>query len=194
MQRCPWAEGNDLMRRYHDTEWGVPVHEDTRHFEFLVLESAQAGLSWLTVLKRREAYRKAFAGFDFTVVAGYDAQKIEELLQDAGIIRNRRKIEAAVNNARRFLEIRKGFGSFDSYIWGFVDGRPLVNRCRRLADIPPHTELSDRVAKDLKGRGFQFVGSTITYSHLQAVGIVNDHLLSCFRYEEITRLAGGAPP
>jgi len=194
MQRCPWAEGNDLMRRYHDTEWGVPVHEDTRHFEFLVLESAQAGLSWLTILKRREAYRKAFAGFDFTVVAGYDAEKTEELLQDTGIIRNRRKIEAAVNNARRFLEIREGFGSFDSYIWGFADGRPLVNQCRRLDDIPAHTELSDRVAEDLKRRGFQFVGSTIVYSHLQAVGIVNDHLVSCFRYPEITRLAGGAPP
>jgi DNA-3-methyladenine glycosylase I len=194
MKRCPWSTDNELLIRYHDTEWGVPVHDDRKHFEFLVLESAQAGLSWLTILKRREGYRRAYSGFDPEMVAAYDEKKIAELLQDTGIIRNRRKIEASIVNARRLLEIRKSHGSFDAYIWGFVKNKPVVNRWKTIAEIPAKTELSDAVAKDLKKRGFQFVGSTIMYSHLQAVGIVNDHVISCGRYREINRLEGKAPP
>ena len=193
MERCPWPANDELMIRYHDTEWGVPVRDDIRHFEFLVLESAQAGLSWRTILNRREGYRKAFAGFDPGRVAAFTDGKIAELLRDTGIIRNRRKVEAAVNNARRVLEIQKNHGSFDAYLWGFVAGRPVVNRWQRISEIPAQTELSDRIAKDLKQRGFRFVGSIIIYSHLQAVGLVNDHLVSCYRYEEINRMKGKAP-
>jgi len=187
--RCPWCEGADLYRRYHDEEWGVPVHDDRKHFEFLVLESAQAGLSWSTILKKRENYRKAYRGFDPQIVARFGARDIERLLKDAGIVRNRLKIESSINNAKRFLEIREEFGSFDAYLWGFVGGSPLVNRWKALSEIPAQTELSDSVSKDLKTRGFRFVGSTIIYAHLQAVGVVNDHLVGCFRYGEL----GGKP-
>jgi DNA-3-methyladenine glycosylase I len=187
--RCPWCEGADLYRRYHDEEWGVPVHDDRKHFEFLVLESAQAGLSWSTILKKRENYRKAYRGFDPQIVARFGARDIERLLKDAGIVRNRLKIESSINNAKRFLEIREEFGSFDAYLWGFVGGSPVVNRRRILSEIPAKTELSDRISKDLKTRGFRFVGSTIIYAHLQAVGVVNDHLVGCFRYGEL----GGKP-
>jgi DNA-3-methyladenine glycosylase I len=184
--RCPWCEGAELYRRYHDEEWGVPVHEDRKHFEFLVLESAQAGLSWSTILNKRENYRKAYRGFDPDTVARFGARDIARLLNDAGIVRNRLKIESSVNNAKRFLEVRKEFGSFDAYLWGFVGGSPLVNRWRTLSEIPAGTELSDRISKDLKARGFRFIGSTIIYAHLQAVGVVNDHLIDCYRYDELT--------
>jgi DNA-3-methyladenine glycosylase I len=187
--RCPWCEGADLYRRYHDEEWGVPVHDDRKHFEFLVLESAQAGLSWSTILKKRENYRKAYRGFDPQIVARFGARDIERLLKDAGIVRNRLKIESSINNAKRFLEIREEFGSFDAYLWDFVGGSPVVNRRRTLSEIPAKTELSDWISKDLKTRGFRFVGSTIIYAHLQAVGVVNDHLVGCFRYGEL----GGKP-
>lgn len=185
MDRCPWCEGNDLYERYHDEEWGVPVHDDGKHFEFLILESAQAGLSWLTILKRREGYRKAFADYDPEIVSTYDEKRIEELVKDPSIIRNRMKIEAAVNNAKRFIEVQEEFGSFDSYIRNFVDGKQVVNNWISMKQIPPKTELSDRISKDMKKRGFKFVGSTIIYAHLQAVGIVNDHITSCYRYEEV---------
>ena len=182
--RCPWG-GDELMIHYHDEEWGVPVHDDNTHFEFLVLEMFQAGLSWLTVLRKREAFRKAFANFDPKRVARFNAQDIARLLNDAGIIRNRLKIAAAVNNAKRFLEVQQEFGSFDKYIWGFVGGKPVVNKWKTLADIPASTELSDRVSADLKKRGFKFAGSTIVYAHLQATGLVNGHVTSCFRYREV---------
>lgn len=184
LTRCPWG-GDGLMTAYHDEEWGVPVHDDNTHFEFLALEMFQAGLSWLTVLRKREAFRKAFAGFDPKKVAKFNAEDVAKLLTDAGIIRNRLKIEAAVNNARRFLEVQKEFGSFDNYIWGFVGGKPVVNKWKTLAGIPASTELSDRVSADLKGRGFKFVGSTIVYAHLQATGLVNDHVTGCFRYQQL---------
>ena len=183
--RCPWCEGTELYRRYHDEEWGVPVHDDRKHFEFLVLESAQAGLSWSTILKKRENYRKAYRGFDPGVVARFGARDRERLLNDAGIVRNRLKIESSINNAKRFMEIQGQFGSFDAYLWGFVGGSPVVNRWKTLSEIPANTELSDTISKDLKGRGFRFVGSTIIYAHLQAVGVVNDHLTGCFRHAEL---------
>ncbi len=183
--RCSWCEGNDLYIRYHDEEWGVPVHDDIRHFEFLVLESAQAGLSWLTILKKREAYRRAYRGFDPRTVSRFGSKDRERLLHDAGIVRNRLKIESSICNAGRFLEVQQEFGSFDSYLWAFVDGRPIVNSRRTLEEIPAKTELSDTISKDLKARGFRFIGSTIMYSHLQAVGLVNDHLVSCFRYQQL---------
>jgi DNA-3-methyladenine glycosylase I len=185
MKKCKWCLGNEMYERYHDEEWGAPVHDDRSHFEFLVLESAQAGLSWLTILKRREGYRRAFANFDSEKVAKYDQRKIEALVKDPTIIRNRRKIEAAVNNAGRFLEIRKEFGAFDNYIWSFVKGKPVVNKWKTLEEIPARTDLSDKVSKDLKKRGFKFIGSTIIYAHLQATGIINDHIVSCFRYNEL---------
>jgi DNA-3-methyladenine glycosylase I len=186
LKRCGWSENDDVMNRYHDEEWGVPNHDDRRHFEFLVLESAQAGLSWRTVLHKRENYRRAYDGFDPRTVAKYGSKKIEELLGDPGIIRNRRKIEASINNAERFLEVQKEFGSFDAYLRRFTGGRQVVNRWRRLAEIPARTELSDTISADMKQRGFSFVGSTIVYSHLQAVGVVNDHLVNCFRYRQVT--------
>ena len=184
-KRCPWCEGAELYRRYHDEEWGAPVHDDRRHFEFLVLESAQAGLSWSTILKKRENYRKAYRGFDPKVVARFGARDIQRLLKDAGIVRNRLKIESSINNAKRFLEVQEELGSFDAYLWGFVGGNPVVNRRRNLSEIPAKTDLSDRISTDLKARGFRFIGSTIMYAHLQAVGVVNDHLISCFRYAEL---------
>ena len=183
--RCPWAGTDPLYVKYHDEEWGVPVHSDRIHFEFLILEGAQAGLSWATILKRREGYRGAFSGFDPGLVADYDNEKIEELLKNSGIIRNKRKILSAINNARAFLEVQKEFGSFDSYIWSFVGGNPIVNQWKSLEEVPAYTELSIALSKDLKKRGFSFVGPTITYAHMQAVGLVNDHLVSCFRHKEV---------
>ncbi|OAA27228.1 DNA-3-methyladenine glycosylase [Kosmotoga arenicorallina S304] len=185
--RCPWAGTDPLYVKYHDEEWGVPVHSDRIHFEFLILEGAQAGLSWSTILKRREGYRKAFSGFDPEIVADYDEDKIEELLKNSNIIRNRQKIISAINNARAFLKVQKEFGSFDSYIWSFVSGKPIVNKWKRVEEIPAYTELSVALSKDLKKRGFSFVGPTIVYAHMQAVGLVNDHLVSCFRYKEIQK-------
>ena len=174
------------MVAYHDTEWGVPVHDDRTHFEFLVLEGAQAGLSWSTILKRREGYRKAFAGFDAAKVARFTPARVEKLLADPGIIRNRAKVEATVRNARHFLEVQEEFGTFDAYIWGFVGGLPLVNTWRRIDQLPAVTAESEAFSKDLRSRGFGFVGPTVCYAHLQACGLVNDHMVSCFRYAELT--------
>lgn len=185
MNRCGWCGTDPLYVAYHDAEWGAPVHSDRKHFEFLVLEAAQAGLSWITILRRRENYRRAYDGFDPEKVARYGDAKIEALLQDPGIIRNRRKIEASVTNARRFLEVQKEFGSFDRYLWGFTDGRPVVGNYSRLEEIPASTPLSEAVSRDLRRRGFRFVGPVIVYSHLQAVGVVNDHINGCFRKNEI---------
>jgi DNA-3-methyladenine glycosylase I len=184
--RCPWVDpANDLYTAYHDTEWGLPVHDDRVHFEFLLLESAQAGLSWYTVLRKRENYRRAFAGFDPARVAEFGPDEVAALLGDPGIIRNRLKIEAAVNNARCFLAIQTEFGSFDAYVWRFVGGHPKVNALRSLADYPATAPESDALSRDLKMRGFKFVGSTIIYAHMQATGLVNDHTLDCFRRTEI---------
>jgi len=183
-KRC-WGGNDPLMIAYHDTEWGVPLHDDRGLFEFLVLEGMQAGLSWATILRKRENFRKAFSGFDARRVAGYGTRDVQRLLQDPGIIRNRLKIEAAINNARRFLEVQKEFGSFDRYIWGFVEGKPIRNRFRTLSELPARTPLSDRISKDLKSRGFKFTGSTIVYAHLQATGMVNDHMVHCFRYRQV---------
>ena len=176
------------MLRYHDCEWGVPVHDDRRHFEFLVLEAAQAGLSWSTVLRKREGYRHAFSGFDPALVARYTPKRIETLLANPEIIRNRRKIESAVRNAQAFLAIQESYGSFDDYCWRFVDGRPKLNRWMSIREIPATSAESDAFSKDLKHRGFSFVGSTVIYAHMQAVGMVNDHLAGCYRYREIRRL------
>jgi DNA-3-methyladenine glycosylase I len=190
VQRCRWAEGvNELYLRYHDTEWGVPVHDDQKQFEFLILEGAQAGLSWSTVLNKREAYRKAFAGFNPAKVARFDKRKVESLLENPGIIRNRLKVSSAVTNAKAFLAVQEEFGSFDDYIWQFVGGRPIQNRRKTMKDIPATSPESDALSKDLKKRGFKFVGSTIVYAHMQAVGMVNDHVVSCFRYRECRALS-----
>jgi DNA-3-methyladenine glycosylase I len=187
-RRCTWANPTDqLMIDYHDREWGVPVHDDRKHFEFLVLETAQAGLSWAIVLKKREGYRRAFSEFDPHKVARYTEKKIEALVADPAIVRNRMKIEAAVKNARAFLAVQAEFGSFDAYCWRFVDGRPQVNRRRLSREIPATSPESDAFSKDLKRRGFSFVGSTIIYAHMQAVGMVNDHLVECFRYRQVSR-------
>jgi DNA-3-methyladenine glycosylase I len=183
--RCPWGEGNEFLTPYHDTEWGVPVKDDIKHFEFLCLEAFQAGLSWLIVLKKREAFRKAFAGFDPKKVARFGAGEIEELVLNAAIIRNRRKIEATINNAHRFLEVQKEWDSFSAYIWSFVEGKPVVNKWRTQDEIPASTVLSDLVSADLKKRGFKFMGTTVIYAHLQAIGVVNDHITSCFRYRDL---------
>lgn len=183
--RCAWCGTDPLYVRYHDEEWGVPVHDDRTLFEFLVLEGAQAGLSWLTILRRREAYRRAFADFDAQRVAAFTEADVERLVGDASIIRNRAKIKAAIGNARAFLDVQASFGSFETYIWDFVDGRPIRNRWRRLDDIPAVTPLSETISKDLKQRGFRFVGPTIVYAHMQATGMVNDHLVDCFRYNEV---------
>lgn len=181
--RCPWCEKDPVYIEYHDKEWGVPVHDDRKLFEFLILEGAQAGLSWLTILKRREGYRKAFANFDPEKVSRFSKNKIEKLMLDKGIIRNRLKIEAAINNAKAFLKIQEEFGSFDKYSWQFVNGKTIVNRLKSLKNAPATSKESDLFSKDLKSRGFKFVGSTIIYAHMQAVGMVNDHLISCFRYK-----------
>ena len=183
--RCDWCLKDDLYIEYHDNEWGSPLHDDQKLFEFLLLEGVQAGLSWLTVLRKRENYRKAYDNFDPAIVAAYDESKMGELLQNAGIIRNRLKIAASVNNAKRFLEVQKEFGTFDKYIWSFVDYQPIVNYFETLAEIPARTELSDKISSDMKKRGFKFVGSTIIYAHMQATGMVNDHLVSCVRHHEL---------
>lgn len=186
LRRCPWVDpGKNDYIEYHDREWGVPVYDDRLIFEFLTLESAQAGLSWYTVLKKRENYRAAFANFEPEKVARFDAAKIEDLLQNPGIIRNRLKINATVNNARRFLEVQDKYGSFSVYIWDFVDGRPKINTIRRLSDYPATSRESDVLSKDLKQKGFKFLGSTICYAHMQATGMVNDHIIDCFRRMEI---------
>lgn len=182
IKRCGWVTNDEIYIKYHDEEWGVPVHDDRKLFEMLILEGAQAGLSWITVLKKRNHYREVFDNFSYEKVAAYDENKIKELLDDPGIIRNRRKINSAVNNAKVFIDIRKEFGSFDSYLWGFVDNKPVQGNFEKLSDVPVKTELSDIISKDLKKRGMSFTGSTIIYSYLQAVGVVNDHIKSCFRY------------
>ncbi len=187
--RCRWAHGgNDLYLAYHDDEWGVPVRDDRRQFEFLTLESAQAGLSWSCVLNKREGYRRAFADFDPEKVARFTAKKMERLMTDAGIIRNRLKIQAAVTNARCFLAVQEEFGTFNEYFWSFVDGRTIQNRWRDHAQVPATSKESDALSKDLKARGFKFVGSTIIYAHMQAAGLVNDHLVSCFRHQACCKL------
>ncbi len=185
--RCPWSLGFDQYIEYHDKEWGVPVHDDNVHFEFLILEGAQAGLSWSTILKKREGYRKAFANFDPKKVARFTEAKLEKLLLDPGIVRNRLKVYAAVNNAKRFLEVQKEFGTFDKYIWSFVGGKPIVSKLKTLKEIKPTTPESDALSKDLIKRGFKFVGSTVIYAHMQACGLVNDHLVDCFRYHEVPK-------
>ncbi len=181
--RCPWASGNELDKHYHDTEWGVPVHDDRKHFEFLILEGAQAGLSWRTILKRRDGYRQAFADFDPAVVATYDDKKVAELMQDKGIIRNRLKIMSCVSNAKCFLEVQKEFGSFDRYIWQFVGGKTIQNKRKTRKEVPAETPESRALSADLKKRGFKFVGPTVMYAHMQATGLVNDHLVDCFCYQ-----------
>lgn len=186
--RCPWANGSQIYERYHDEEWGVPLHDDKRIFEFINLEGAQAGLSWLTILKRREGYKKAFMDFDPKKVAKFDDSDKARLLQDPGIIRNRAKINAAVSNARCFLDVQAEFGSFDRYIWEFVGGKPIVNRFEKASQLPAKTPLSERISADLRSRGFKFVGPTIVYAHMQATGMVNDHLVSCPRRKEIQKL------
>jgi DNA-3-methyladenine glycosylase I len=187
--RCQWAGEDPVYIHYHDNEWGVPVFDDRCLFEFLVLEGAQAGLSWITILKRRENYRKAFAGFDPEKVARFNHNKIEKLLLDSGIIRNRLKIQSAVNNARAFLKVQEEFGSFSAYQWRFVDGEPIQNRFKTHAQLPAQTPLSETLSKDLKKRGFSFVGPTIVYAHMQAVGMVNDHVTECFRHQQVRKLA-----
>ena len=189
LKRCLWAGNDPVYVRYHDREWGVPVHNDRKLFEFLVLEGAQAGLSWITVLKKRPAYREAFDNFDFNTVAGYQESKVQELLKNAGIIRNELKIRSAIRNARAFISLRQEFGTFNRYIWQYVAHRPLQNTWQRMREIPPKTALSDKISQDLKRRGFSFVGSTIIYSHMQATGMVNDHTIDCFRYGEVKKLS-----
>jgi len=190
INRCKWAEGVSLEYiEYHDKEWGVPVFDDRVQFEFLLLEGAQAGLSWSTILNKREGYRKAFADFDPQKVARFTDKRVEKLLQDPGIVRNRLKVRSAVTNAKAFLAVQKEFGSFSDYIWGFVDGRPIQNRFRKDGDIPATSRESDALSKDLKKRDFKFVGSTIMYAHMQATGLVNDHVVGCFRYQPCAKLA-----
>ena len=186
-QRCSWAGDDALYQQYHDTEWGVPLHDDRRLFEFLILEGAQAGLSWITILRKRENYRAAFDGFDAERIAAYGANKIESLLLDAGIVRNRLKVQAAITNARRFLDVQDEFGSFDRFIWQFVGGRTRQNRWRSMAEVPASTTESDALSRELKRRGFKFVGPTICYAHMQATGMVNDHTTDCFRHAELLR-------
>lgn len=185
--RCPWPGMDPLYVRYHDEEWGVPVHDDRKLFEFLTLEGAQAGLSWITILRKRAAYALAFENFDAGRVASYGEADVERLLGDPGIVRNRAKIRSAIGNARAFLRVREEFGSFDAYMWRFVDGEPVVNAWTDLSQLPASTPLSEAMSKDLKKRGFSFIGPTVCYAHMQAVGMVNDHLVTCFRYEELTR-------
>ena len=187
LHRCAWPTDDLKMIEYHDAEWGVPLHDDRKLFEFLVLESAQAGLSWRTVLYKRENYRKAFAQFDPQKVARFNSRDRQRLLKDAGIIRNRAKIDAAINNAGRFLEVQEEFGTFARYMWNFVNGKPIVNRFRSIKELPAITPLAETVAKDLKSRGFKFLGPTVLYAHMQATGMVNDHMVDCFRYKEVAR-------
>ena len=191
-KRCAWSGDDPLMIAYHDQEWGVPLHDDRALFEFLVLEGAQAGLSWRTILRKRTAYQRAFDRFDPRKVARYDKRKVAALLADAGIVRNRAKVASAIKNARAFLEVQAEFGSFAAYQWRFVDGRPLQNRRRAIRDIPARSAQSDAMSADLKHRGFSFVGTTIIYAHMQAVGMVNDHLVDCFRHRQVAKLRGEA--
>jgi DNA-3-methyladenine glycosylase I len=183
--RCAWCGNDPLYIEYHDTEWGVPVYNDATLFEFLILETFQAGLSWITVLKKRENFRKAFDNFDYKKIANYNSDKQEELLLNAGIIRNKLKIKATISNAMAFMDIQKEFGSFSKYIWNFTNGKPIKNKAKDLSEVPATTELSDCISKDLKKRGFKFVGSTVIYAHMQATGMVNDHITTCFRYHEV---------
>ena len=185
LKRCAWVNDDPVYIKYHDEEWGVPVYDDEKLFEFLVLEFFQAGLSWITILKKRENFRRAFDNFDYRKIACYGQKKIDELMLDAGIIRNKLKIEAAINNAKAFIEVQKKYGSFSRYIWSFIDGKPIQNNFRFFSDVPAKTELSDKISKDLKKKGFKFIGSTIVYAHLQATGMVNDHTLDCFRHKEL---------
>lgn len=185
IHRCGWCLGDPLYEAYHDTEWGVPVRDDETLFEFLILETFQAGLSWITVLRKRENFRKAFDGFDYRTIAQYDQLKVDELLQDSGIIRNKLKVHATVSNAKAFMAVQQEFGSFSAYIWGFVDGQPIKNALEDYKKAPSTTALSDAISKDLKKRGFKFVGSTVIYAHMQATGMVNDHEIQCFRYHEV---------
>ena len=185
--RCEWVGGDPLMIEYHDKEWGVPLHDDTKLFEFLVLDAMQAGLSWITILKKRENFRRAFDNYDVNKIANYDQTKIQELLENKGIIRNRLKINAAVQNAKMFLQTQQEFGSFDSYIWQFVGGTTIKNAWAKLSDLPPNTPESDAMSLDMKKRGFSFVGSTICYAFMQAAGMVNDHTVDCFRYSEVAK-------
>lgn len=184
-ERCSWCLKSERYIQYHDKEWGVPVHDDHKHFEFLILEGAQAGLSWSTILNKRDGYRRCFSDFDPEKVARFTQKRIDKILLDPGIVRNKLKVHAAVNNARRFLEVQKEFGSFDTYIWSFVNGKPIVNRWKTNGQVPPTSKESDALSKDLISRGFKFVGSTVIYAHLQACGLVNDHVTSCFRYKEV---------
>ncbi len=184
-KRCSWPGNDPLYIDYHDNEWGVPIYDDQALFEFLILETFQAGLSWITVLRKRDNFRKAFDDFDYKKVASYDERKFDELIQDAGIIRNKLKIRAAISNARAFMEVQKEFGSFSEYIWEFTHGKPIKNNFRSLSELPPNTLLSDTISKDLKKRGFKFVGTTVVYAHMQATGMVNDHVVDCFRYNEV---------
>ncbi len=184
LKKCSWPSNNKLMIQYHDEEWGTPVHDDTLLFEFLVLETAQAGLTWQTILNRREGYRKAFAGFDVVKVSKFTEKDVARLLEDVGVIRNKLKIRSTITNAQHFIEIQKEFGSFDKYIWGFVNGEQIDGKRKKMSDIPANTSISGAMSKDLKSRGFKFVGSTICYAFMQAAGLVNDHQMDCFRYEE----------
>ncbi len=183
--RCEWSGNDPLYHDYHDKEWGEPVYDDQKLFEFLILETFQAGLSWITILRKRDNFRKALDNFDYKKVAKYDEVKYEELLNNAGIIRNKLKIKAAISNAIAFMEVQQEFGTFSKYIWDFVDGKPVQNAFKNIKELPATTDLSDRVSKDLKKRGFKFVGSTVIYAHMQATGMVNDHLITCFRYKEL---------
>lgn len=183
--RCGWCVGDDLYEAYHDLEWGVPVYDDHQLFEFLILETFQAGLSWITVLRKRENFRDAFDNFEYKKIAQYNQDKIDELLQNAGIIRNKLKVKATITNAQAFIKVQEEFGSFSKYIWDFVDGKPIKNKLKHYKDAPANTPLSDALSKDLKKRGFKFVGSTVVYAHMQATGMVNDHEVSCFRYNEV---------
>jgi DNA-3-methyladenine glycosylase I len=186
--RCAWAGDNPVYIRYHDKEWGVPVHNDKKLFEFIILEGAQAGLSWITVLKKRPAYREAFDKFDFNKIALYKEARVKKLMANAGIIRNELKIRSSIRNAKAFIEVRKEFGTFNKYMWTFVDQKPIQNSWKSMKELPAKTDLSDKISLDLKKRGFNFVGSTIIYAHMQATGMVNDHVTGCFRYKEIKRL------
>jgi DNA-3-methyladenine glycosylase I len=183
MNRCPWCGNDELYIKYHDEEWGVPVHEDRKHFEFLVLESAQAGLSWITVLRKRVNYKNAYDDFNYIKISQYNEDKVMELMQNPGIVRNKLKILASINNAKLFIKIQEEYGSFDNYIWSFVNNKPVINHWDSISEVPATSELSDKVSKDLKHRGFKFLGTTIVYAHLQATGIINDHIKSCFKYE-----------
>ncbi|UAB82140.1 DNA-3-methyladenine glycosylase I [Marixanthomonas sp. SCSIO 43207] len=186
-QRCAWCGDDPLYIAYHDTEWGVPVYDDQTLFEFLLLETFQAGLSWITILRKRENFREAFDGFDYKKIAQYNQNKIDSLLTNTGIIRNKLKVKSAVSNAQSFMKVQEEFGSFSTYIWGFVDGKPIQNELKSLKNVPANTPLSDTISKDLKKRGFKFVGSTVVYAHMQATGMVNDHVTSCFRHKEIKK-------